>query len=137
MTRSAPFYLAIALGIGLLLVSAVEEGGASGPPDTDADTVPDSSDNCVVEFNSTQEDADQDGYGNICDADFDNDHTVGNSDIPILGLTFSNSGSPSTRETDLDVDGVTGIADVLLFRSFFGGAPGPSGLSCAGTTPCP
>ncbi len=37
---------------------------------------------------------------------------------------------------DHDGDGGIGIPDFNLFRSFFGQAPGPSALPCAGTVPC-
>ena len=50
----------------------IENGGdQQGPPesDIDADGVPDNEDNCVNDFNPTQEDTDGDGIGNACDPD--------------------------------------------------------------------
>jgi hypothetical protein len=82
----------------------------------DCDGVPDNIDNCSDVPNGipgqptgalvAQCDTDQDGYGNACDPDINNDGTIGGPDFsPISGN--------------------------------FGGAPGPSGLSCAGTILCP
>src|SRR5262249_22763155 len=38
---------------------------------------------------------------------------------------------------DMNGDGTIGAPDYLLWRPFFGHPPGPSGLACAGTRPCP
>src|SRR5215510_7046854 len=43
-----------------------------GSDDGDADGVPDTVDNCVLTPNPAQLDSDHDGYGNACDADYDN-----------------------------------------------------------------
>ncbi|MDJ0866789.1 MAG: hypothetical protein QNK03_11820 [Myxococcota bacterium] len=37
---------------------------------------------------------------------------------------------------DADGNAAIGISDFNVLRAFFGLAPGPSGLSCAGTIPC-
>jgi hypothetical protein len=34
-------------------------------------------------------------------------------------------------------DGLIGAPDLLLWAPFFLDLPGPSGLACAGTIPCP
>ena len=41
--------------------------------DDDSDTVPDSQDNCPDDANTTQDDFDNDGLGDVCDPDDDND----------------------------------------------------------------
>ena len=75
-------------------------------PDTDGDGIQDPIDNCRLTANPLQQDANLDGFGNICDAD------------------INNSGTVTT-------------ADFGLLRARLGTAPGPSGLACAGTIPCP
>ncbi len=42
------------------------------PPDDDGDGVPNTRDDCPVDTNAEQEDADADGFGDVCDAEFDN-----------------------------------------------------------------
>jgi hypothetical protein len=46
---------------------------AASTPDPDGDGLLNSSDNCDLVANPLQEDADQDGLGNVCDPDSDND----------------------------------------------------------------
>ena len=48
--------------------------------DSDADGVPDSVDNCILVANPEQTDTDNDGFGNRCDADFNNDNVVNDLD---------------------------------------------------------
>jgi hypothetical protein len=52
-----------------------EGGGEETPTDTDADSVPDTEDNCPAVSNTSQMDADNDGIGNACD-----DTPFGNED---------------------------------------------------------
>jgi len=112
--------------------------------DTDSDGVPDAFDNCVLVSNgpltgglcAPQADADQDGYGDVCDADFGNDGGVGLDDVhQIVGQI----GQPYDAAYDFNCDGGSGgIDDVNFVFSEAGdyAAPGPSGLACAGTVPC-
>jgi hypothetical protein len=108
-------------------------------PDQDGDGVGDPLDNCLAEGNPDQRDTNQDGYGNLCDADFDDDGGVGLADFATFKLSFGQSlGSPAyDPDADFDGDGAVGLFDFGVFRSLFGAPPGPSGLSCAGTIPCP
>jgi endonuclease G len=50
-------------------------GVGNGLLDTDADGVPDATDNCDFTQNVGQQDFDQDGIGDACDSDDDNDNT--------------------------------------------------------------
>jgi cytochrome c peroxidase len=95
----------------------------SGQRDADADTVGDLCDNCIDAANTTQLDTDGDDYGNICDADFDDNQSVGLSDLSAFRTAFGQSGS---NEADLDGNGSVGVSDLGIFRSLFGLPPGPS-----------
>lgn len=121
---------------------------AGAVTDTDGDLVPDSFDNCVSGPNgpngpndaSNQVDTDMDGYGNACDADYDNIVsggliTVSTADFVIFTGAFATN-PPTGGVTDGNGDGATTTGDFLIFTSQFTGPPGPSGLSCAGTIPC-
>lgn len=100
--------------------------------DTDSDGVDDDVDNCVDVANDHQGDTDFDGYGNACDADFDDDGTVAGTDFGIYQTQYGTPG-----ETDHNCDGDTGGADFALFKNLYGNPPGDSGHSCAGDPPCP
>ena len=133
--------------MAFLLAAGIPFGTLAGPVlDTDSDTVPDSADNCDLVPNGAvgepvgslfaQCDTDQDGYGNACDADVNNDGGVGNPDyLPIT----NNFGQPTAAYPGADVncDGGIGNPDYLPITNGFGTAPGSSGLSCAETIPCP
>jgi hypothetical protein len=108
-------------------------------PDADSDGVTDAEDDCLLAGNSSQLDTDQDGYGNACDADYNNDGMVGAPDWAMLGGAFgATSGSPDyDPRLDANGDGVIGTAELVLLGSSFGDPPGPSGLACAGSPPCP
>ena len=112
---------------------------ASETVDTDNDYVGDNSDNCLLVpngpgggFCSTQQDDDQDGYGNACDADFNNNGGVGLADInaALEGLTSQ------FLTYDMNCNGGIGLADVADALKLLGTVPGPSALACAGTIPC-
>lgn len=108
-------------------------------PDTDSDGVADSWDDCLLTANSNQLDANQDGYGNACDADFNDDGTVDGPDwlqlASAFGATIGNPGYATGLDTN--GDGAIGAAELLFLGASFAGAPGPSGLACTGTIPCP
>ena len=84
-----------------------------------------------------QEDADQDGYGNACDTDTNNDGATGLDDVSAT-LTDIQSGT-NDPVFDFNCDGATGLDDVsrALTDVRLGAVPGPSMLECAGTVPCP
>ncbi len=106
------------------------------PPstDTDGDGVADYLDNCVLVANgplipdaggNSQLDTDGDGYGNICDGDFDNTGFVGFPDLS----TFKAGFGTTDQLTDMDGNGFVNFADLALFKASFGAPPGPSGVA--------
>jgi hypothetical protein len=106
-------------------------------PDDDSDGVCNADDNCLIDANPAQVDTNMDGYGNQCDPDVDNDGVTGISDFLLFSAAFPQPVPPADPDLDFDTDAVIGIGDFLIFSSFFPGAPGPSGLTCAGMVPCP
>ena len=108
--------------------------------DQDGDGVCDDEDNCLSIPNPDQRDSDEDGFGNGCDTDYNDDLAVG---IPDFGLFSPETGKnwcvPAyDPQFDANGDNVIGIPDFAVLLTFLGQPPGPSGLSCAGVTvPCP
>ena len=90
--------------------------------DLDGDGVLDNLDNCKLMANTNQVDADSDGYGNICDADLDNNGIVNIDDYFILATAFF---TPDPI-ADLNVDGIVNIDDYFILATAFFTAPGPS-----------
>ena len=135
MSLRAPLSAARAVAGGLvfrpalaLLVLLLAVAGSARAADSDGDGFDDALDNCPLEPNASQWDTDQDGFGNACDADYDNDFAVGGSDFLAFRDAFlSRSGEPGYQEViDADVDGLIGAYEFLLVRAQFGGRPGPS-----------
>lgn len=124
--------------IGLMSLGFAFSATAGSVLDTDSDLVPDPFDNCSGDPNgpndaSNQIDHDVDGYGTVCDGDYDDDLATGLADFNLFLADFGNA---VTSEFDHDNDGATGLSDFNAFLALFGGPPGPSGLGCAGTPPC-
>ena len=94
-------------------------------PDGDGDGVADPNDNCVLESNPDQADGDQDGFGDLCDADIDNNGIVNFADVAVLRAAFGTA----SASADLNSDGVVNFLDLAFLKSRFGQAPGPSGLA--------
>ena len=92
--------------------------------DSDEDGAPDVSDNCILVANADQRDTNGDGYGNVCDADFNNDCTVDVLDIPLFRTAFGTS----APDEDLNGDNTVDVLDVPILRRLFGQAPGPSSV---------
>ena len=119
---------------------------AHPPLDSDGDGVPDTEDNCVFTVNGTsglpnQTDTDQDGIGNACDPDHNNDGLVTILDFSPFLACFQLSNHPLDPNCEhTNYDGVAGVttADFSYFLFHFQGTkrPGISGLACAGTIPC-
>ncbi|HEY8154067.1 MAG TPA: hypothetical protein VII72_08070, partial [Myxococcota bacterium] len=111
------------------------------PPilDSDGDGDPDRHDNCLSVPNADQIDTNQDGFGNRCDADYDDNGAVGAPDFTqLLNAYLSSAGDPEyDADIDADSDGVIGPRDFAVLRIYYLQLPGPSGLACAGSIPCP
>jgi len=94
------------------------------PTDGEGDGVVDLSDNCTLVVNPTQTDTDRDGYGNACDADFNNDGIVTAADYVLLRAKLNTA----TALFDLNGDGFVTAADYLLLRARLNQPPGPRGV---------
>jgi hypothetical protein len=119
-------------------------------PDADGDGIPDVLDKCTLDSrNATAPmtcDTDVDGYGNVCDADFDQSFGVNPTDFSMYFLPRFKSGNDAVPApavgADMDCSGGVNPTDFSMFfvpkfKGLLGGAiPGPSGLSCAGTPGC-
>ena len=92
--------------------------------DADDDGVVDSIDNCTYVSNPAQRDTDSDGFGNICDPDFDNTLVVNASDLAYLKSMFFTT----DPHADLDGSGFVNAGDLAILKTMFFGPPGPSGL---------
>jgi len=114
-----------------------EDGSEAAGTDADADGVPNEADNCLELPNPAQRDSDGDGYGNPCDCDFDNDNTCDGTDYLALAEGFGTTAPAGGPDIDQNGNGAIDGGDFLLFGDGYGGSPGPSGLTCAGTIPCP
>jgi hypothetical protein len=107
----------------------------SGPAlDVDSDTVLDVNDNCLTDPNGGQCDTDQDGYGNACDGDVNNDGTTDVADYTDIDNNILGTSPPGA---DTDCNGVIDVGDYPRVDNNILNPPGPSGLACAGTAPCP
>jgi len=87
--------------------------------DTDGDNIPDLVDNCRLTLNSGQQDTDNDGYGNMCDADLDNDGFVGIFDFNIFKSAWLSDmgGENYNPSADFDSDGDVDYADFYIFKT--------------------
>ncbi|MFK8014641.1 MAG: di-heme oxidoredictase family protein [Gammaproteobacteria bacterium] len=96
---------------------------AANAVDTDGDAVDDAIDNCRAIANADQRDTDGDGFGNLCDADLNNDCIVNVVDLGLLRNVFFGTDA----NADLNGDGNVNVVDLGLLRSLFFAPPGPSG----------
>jgi uncharacterized protein (TIGR03790 family) len=133
--RSVPYLSWMNVWIGDPLASSPYPFAAVA--DSDGDGIPDASDNCVLVPNTDHRDTDGDGYGNLCDADLDNDGTVSTSwgvvnppaargDFEKIELAAA-TGSYDAN-CDLDGDGKVDAVDVSIASLSLFLPPGPSGL---------
>ena len=115
------YYSELDLPENIRLVKRAKTGLAE---DTDADGVPDLTDNCTLVANADQRDTDGDGFGNICDADLNNDCMVNARDFLIMRSRLGTD----DPDADLNADGRVNPADVMILRDSLGAPPGPSGI---------
>jgi hypothetical protein len=97
----------------------------SDGPDQDGDGMPDACDDCTLVANADQRDSNGDGYGNLCDADLDQDGTTNLADLALFRARFLTT----DPHADLDGSGSVNLLDLALFRQRFLRPPGPSGLA--------
>ncbi|MEM6641281.1 MAG: thrombospondin type 3 repeat-containing protein [Pseudomonadota bacterium] len=89
--------------------------------DSDGDGVGDDVDNCTNVSNPDQRDTNGDGFGNICDADLNNDNTVNVVDLGIFRSVFFSSDA----DADFNGDGTVNVVDLGILRGLFFAPPGP------------
>ena len=138
MTMPLTFFVALAF------LFVVGTSGAGPANDADGDGTRDEWDNCAGLANPSQRDTNEDGLGNNCDADYDNDNVVGLTDFGALRAAFGTITGDAGFNPDIDSDddGAIGLTDFGLLRATFGSAPGPGGRGCETTnvptgTDCP
>jgi len=95
-------------------------------PDTDGDGWVDSLDNCSTLANATQVDSDNDGFGNRCDADLNNNGATNAQDYVLFRGQLGQPSTPPTYNSgDLNANGAVNSQDYVLFRQLLGQPPGP------------
>lgn len=99
---------------------------ASGT-DSDGDGVDNAFDNCQFAANADQIDADDDGFGNVCDADLNNDNVTNVTDLGLLRAAFFSADAVA----DFNSDGIVNVVDLAVLRTLFFAPPGPAGNAAA------
>ncbi|MFK8016472.1 MAG: beta strand repeat-containing protein [Gammaproteobacteria bacterium] len=99
----------------------------AGGGDVDADGVNDDDDNCLNIANVNQIDTDNDGFGNACDGDLNNDGATNIGDLALVRVAFfSTPGADNWNpDSDFNADGVVNIIDLAIIGELFFAPPGP------------
>lgn len=121
------------LGLALLLLA-----GPVLAADTDGDSIPDLLDKCATDSRNTTFtcDHDGDGYGNVCDADFNQNEAVNAVDHTEYFIPAFKGFDPSPWPEGMDMN-CNGSVNAVDFTEFFqpqyqAGTLGPSSVACAG-----
>jgi hypothetical protein len=93
--------------------------------DADQDGIPDLGDNCTLLANTDQRDSNGDGYGNSCDADFNDNGIVDPTDFTAV-KSLVGQVSP---DHDLNGNGIVDPTDFTFTKANVGQLPGPSALA--------
>lgn len=126
-----------------LVLSLVSSAGPTGcTSDLDSDGVCDVplDDNCSLVSNPAQRDDDEDGYGNICDGDVNQDCNTGAPDISGVFGQLGGAAPWSPKNSgafDVNEDGGVGAPDISSVFSKLALPPGPSVRACADCTATP
>lgn len=106
--------------------------------DTDGDGICNVIDNCSELANLTQTDTNSDGFGNACDADWDNNGIVGATDLGLFQTHLFHPAGTDPMDAEIDCqeppNGMVGVQDMGCWMVGFSGPPGPSGRWCADPT---
>jgi len=100
--------------------------------DPDADGLVDANDNCTQVANPAQQDIEDDGCGNVCDGDFNDNGATEAADFSIFAETYLKSSGETGYDAraDMNSDEIVSIADFILFRREYLGTPGPGKPNC-------
>ena len=102
----------------------------------DGDGVPFPIDNCSEDENpgSLACDTDQDGFGNACDCDLNDSGACTTADVDLMQQYLVDG----NLDGDINCSDATTTADIPPFKALMTNPqrPGPSGLACAGESPC-
>ena len=90
--------------------------GTAWAGDLDGDGVSDGTDNCGLAANPDQQDSDDDGAGNACDFDYNNDGQINDADAALIQAAFGSDGdSANSNVFDADSDGLIAGTDWNAF----------------------